>query len=154
MGARCSFAISPRRAGDRVVLYVHGGTFPSGLSIAYRFDGRSWRDGCAPPVPRLGARFSRFRPAFRSLSRDGAAGQRDLAARSRRGRQPAGGAGGRFIGAQHRYGRLSIVAHSWGTIVTGLFAGRCPELVDRLVFFGPIARREPAGERIRCPAGA
>src|SRR5499427_2490395 len=26
------------------VLYVHGGTFPSGLSIAHRFDGRSWRD--------------------------------------------------------------------------------------------------------------
>jgi pimeloyl-ACP methyl ester carboxylesterase len=35
--------------------------------------------------------------------------------------------------------------------VTGLFAGRCPELIDRLVFFGPIARREPAGERIRLP---
>src|SRR6202163_5108131 len=32
--------IEPRRA----VLYVHGGTFPSALSIAHRFDGRSWRD--------------------------------------------------------------------------------------------------------------
>ena len=31
--------------GDqRIVLYVHGGTFPSALSIAHRFDGRSWRD--------------------------------------------------------------------------------------------------------------
>jgi pimeloyl-ACP methyl ester carboxylesterase len=28
----------------RIVLYVHGGTFPSALSIAHRFDGRSWRD--------------------------------------------------------------------------------------------------------------
>src|SRR4051794_18671110 len=27
-----------------VVLYVHGATFPSALSIAYRFDGVSWRD--------------------------------------------------------------------------------------------------------------
>src|SRR6185437_4023753 len=26
------------------VLYVHGGTFPSGVSIAHRFDGGSWRD--------------------------------------------------------------------------------------------------------------
>src|SRR5262245_42593582 len=26
------------------VLYGHGGTFPSALSIAHRFDGRSWRD--------------------------------------------------------------------------------------------------------------
>src|SRR5580700_6172495 len=29
---------------DKVVLYVHGGTFSSALSIAHRFDGRSWRD--------------------------------------------------------------------------------------------------------------
>jgi pimeloyl-ACP methyl ester carboxylesterase len=34
----------PRRA----VIYVHGATFPSALSIAHRFDGRSWRDAlCA-----------------------------------------------------------------------------------------------------------
>jgi pimeloyl-ACP methyl ester carboxylesterase len=30
--------------GRRAVLYVHGATFPSALSIAHRFDGRSWRD--------------------------------------------------------------------------------------------------------------
>src|SRR5262245_61369873 len=30
-----------------VVLYVHGGTFPSGLSIAHRFDRVSWRDELA-----------------------------------------------------------------------------------------------------------
>src|SRR5205809_2448415 len=28
----------------RAVLYVHGATFPSALSIAHRFDGKSWRD--------------------------------------------------------------------------------------------------------------
>ena len=28
----------------RPVLYVHGATFPSALSIAHRFDGFSWRD--------------------------------------------------------------------------------------------------------------
>src|SRR3569833_1891465 len=26
------------------VLYVHGATFPSALSVAYRFNGRSWMD--------------------------------------------------------------------------------------------------------------
>jgi pimeloyl-ACP methyl ester carboxylesterase len=57
----------------------------------------------------------------------------------------------RFICERHAVGHLSIIAHSWGTIVTGLFAGRCAELIDRLVFFGAIARREPAGERIRLP---
>ena len=33
-----------RASPQRVVLYVHGATFPSALSIAHRFDGRSWRD--------------------------------------------------------------------------------------------------------------
>jgi hypothetical protein len=33
-------AFHPRRA----VLYVHGATFPSALSMAHRFDGKSWRD--------------------------------------------------------------------------------------------------------------
>src|ERR1700741_3219077 len=28
----------------RAVLHVHGATFPSALSIAHRFDGKSWRD--------------------------------------------------------------------------------------------------------------
>jgi pimeloyl-ACP methyl ester carboxylesterase len=28
----------------KIVLYVHGATFPSGLSIAHRFGGHSWRD--------------------------------------------------------------------------------------------------------------
>ena len=35
------------RSGAGVVLYVHGATFPSALSIAHRFDGRSWRDELA-----------------------------------------------------------------------------------------------------------
>lgn len=28
----------------RATLYVHGATFPSALSIAHRFEGKSWRD--------------------------------------------------------------------------------------------------------------
>ena len=46
-GCRCSCAICRRSKARRrkgVVLYVHGATFPSALSIAHRFDGRSWRD--------------------------------------------------------------------------------------------------------------
>jgi len=57
----------------------------------------------------------------------------------------------RFISDRHGAARISLIAHSWGTIVTGRFTGRCPELVDRLVFFGPIAQRELSIERIRLP---
>jgi pimeloyl-ACP methyl ester carboxylesterase len=58
----------------------------------------------------------------------------------------------RFIGAHHGVERVSIVAHSWGTIATGRFAARCPELVDRLVLFGPIARRAGAAPPPASPA--
>ncbi len=46
-----------------------------------------------------------------------------------------------FISQHHPIQRISVLAHSWGTIVAGRFAARCPELVERLVFFGAIARR-------------
>src|SRR5438067_13753844 len=38
--------LAPVRPADRrrAVLFVHGMSFPSALSIAHRFDGRSWRD--------------------------------------------------------------------------------------------------------------
>jgi len=48
----------------------------------------------------------------------------------------------RFICQHHATEQISIVAHSWGTIVACRFAARCPELVDRLVLFGAIARRK------------
>src|SRR5437868_1610833 len=31
-------------AGVQPVLYIHGATFPSALSVAHRFGNRSWRD--------------------------------------------------------------------------------------------------------------
>lgn len=136
----------------QAVLYVHGGTFPSALSIAHRFDGHSWRDalcrdgfdvwgldfhgfGLSDPYPEMAAPAGANPPLGRA-----AACSRQLEAAVR------------FIAERHAIERVSLVAHSWGTIVAGAFAGRCPDLVDRLVFFGPIARRTPQGERQRLPA--
>jgi pimeloyl-ACP methyl ester carboxylesterase len=126
----------------RPVLYVHGATFPSALSIAYRLDGRSWQDdlaaagfdawgvdfhgfGLSDPLPGM-ARPADAAPPLGATP--------DAAAQVERAV--------RFILEQSGAASLSIVAHSWGTIAAGLFAGRCPELIDRMVFFGPITRRE------------
>jgi pimeloyl-ACP methyl ester carboxylesterase len=137
---------------DGVVLYVHGGTFPSALSIAHRLDGRSWRDElCAAcfhvggldfhgfgsltdPYPEMAEPADAHPPLGRA---DDASSQLEAAVR--------------FICARHGVAKLSIVAHSWGTVVSGLFAGQSPDLVDRLVMFGPIARRERTGEPARLP---
>jgi pimeloyl-ACP methyl ester carboxylesterase len=137
---------------DRAVLYVHGGTFPSALSIAYRFDGRSWRDelvaeglhvwgldfhgfGFSDPYPEMAEPAEAHPPLGRA---EAASRQLEAAVR--------------FIAAHQGVPRISLIAHSWGTIIAGRFAGRCPELVDRLVLFGAIARRPPQGERQRLPS--
>jgi pimeloyl-ACP methyl ester carboxylesterase len=144
----------PQSVGaPKVVLYVHGGTFPSALSIAHRFDGRSWRDelrDCGFHV--WGLDF----PGFGTLSdkypemAEPAADHEPLGRAEPASQQLESAV--RFICEHHRIPRISLIAHSWGTIVTGRFAGRAPELVDRLVFFGPIARRARGGTQQRLPA--
>jgi pimeloyl-ACP methyl ester carboxylesterase len=53
----------------------------------------------------------------------------------------------RFVAAQHGVARISLIAHSWGSMAAGLFSGRRPELVERLVFFAPIALGPPPQSR-------
>ena len=74
--------------------------------------------------------------------------------RSDRPPQPAGrsSAAVRFIRTHHNVPRISIIAHSWGSIAAGRFAGTHPDLVDRLVFFGPVTWRSPNVEPQRYPA--
>ena len=55
----------------------------------------------------------------------------------------------RFICAHDRVSRVSLIAHSWGSIVCGRLAARCPDLVNRLVFFGPITWRPRATDPMR-----
>lgn len=131
-------------AGDPV-LYVHGFTFPSALSVAYRFDGRSWADHLHAhgfdvwAVDFLGYGGS-TRPAQMNAL---AAGNPPL------GRAPAAarqiGAVVDHIRGERRGARVHIVAHSWGTIATGLFAGAHADAIGRLVLFGPIAQRQSEG---------
>jgi pimeloyl-ACP methyl ester carboxylesterase len=135
----------PTAGSSRVMLYVHGATFPSALSIAHRFDGRSWRDELVAAgyhvwgVDFLGFGESDRYPAMELLAE----------ANPSVGRAPEASHqiehAVRFIAAHHRVERISIIAHSWGTIATGLFATQHPELVDRLVFFGPITQRQGSG---------
>jgi pimeloyl-ACP methyl ester carboxylesterase len=136
----------------KVVLFVHGGTFPSALSIAHRFDGRSWRDelveagfhvwgldfhgfGASDPYPEM-SQSAENKPALGQAK--SASEQLEQAVR--------------FICEYHRVHKISIIAHSWGTMAAGLVAGRCPELVERLVFFAPITWRQKQTEPKIYPA--
>jgi pimeloyl-ACP methyl ester carboxylesterase len=126
----------------KIVLYVHGGTFPSALSIAHRFDGRAWRDELSEAGYQVwGLDFLGFGHSDRYRAMSEPAGSHPpLGTAEDATRQLEDAV--RFVAAQHGVARISLIAHSWGTIVAGRLAGRCPELIDRLVLFGPIARRD------------
>ncbi len=135
--ARSEF--EPRRA----VLYVHGATFPSALSIAHRFDGKSWRDALNEAgFDVWGLDFHGFGHSDRypDMSRP-ASESAPLCIAEDAAQQVA--AAVRFIVEHQRIEKLSLIAHSWGSMPAALFAGQHPALTDRLVLFGPIARRGP-----------
>jgi pimeloyl-ACP methyl ester carboxylesterase len=137
---------------SKVVLFVHGGTFPSALSIAHRFDGRSWRDEL------VDAGFHAWGLDFQGFGDSDSYPEMSRPAKN----QPALGRAQsaneqleqavRFICEHHHVSQISIIAHSWGTMAAGLFAGRCPEFIERLVFFAPIAWREKQTEPKIYPA--
>ncbi|HEX4157196.1 MAG TPA: alpha/beta hydrolase [Rhizomicrobium sp.] len=126
------------------VLYVHGATFPSALSVAYRFNGRSWMDdlgACGFDVWAFD--FAGFggsdRPPTLSGDRNGVPTGRAIDAAAQIARVV------QRIMASADHSRVSLVAHSWGSMPAGLFAGRHPDLMDKLCLFGPLAQRDTPG---------
>ncbi len=120
------------------VLYIHGATFPSELAVGFRFDGFSWADdleGAGFDVWALdfagfgqsqrygGHQIDAFPGTWTSATRQIELAVAEIIART---------------GVQN----VSIIAHSWGTIPAGAFAVSKPDLVSRLVMFGPIAQRQ------------
>jgi pimeloyl-ACP methyl ester carboxylesterase len=134
--------LTPEGGHARPVLYVHGATFPSALSVAHRFSDGSWRDALVQAGFDVWALdFLGFGGSDRYREMDGppdAAGPLLLAADAARQLEVAL----RFVIERSGRQRVSLIAHSWGSAVAGLLAGGCPELIDRLVLFGPISRRE------------
>ena len=137
---------------SKIVLYVHGATFPSGLSIAHRFDGHSWRDelnGAGFQV--WGLDFIGYGGSDRHPEMFESADCKPMPGRAESASRQIEKAA-EFILRFHQQSRISIIAHSWGSMAAGLFAGRRPELVERLVFFAPIAQRTRRDEPKRFPS--
>lgn len=140
---------SADRRPRRNVLYVHGGTFPSALSIAHRFAGTSWRDAlCGAGFDVWGLDFYGFGHSDRYAEMNKSPFEspplgvaQDAAAQLV--------AAVRFILNHAGIDKLSLIAHSWGSMPAGLFAGMHAAQIDRLVLFAPISRRESQVEETR-----
>ena len=132
------------------VLYVHGATFPSALSVGFDFGGGSWLDD-------WNARgFDAWAFDFAGFGESGRwpAMSEPADCQPPLGRAP--GAASQLASVLAlicaRTGRrVSLVAHSWGSMPAGLAAIAEPHLVERLVLFAPIARRE-SGASAALPA--
>src|SRR5258707_12891207 len=95
--------LSPVRSARRTkrVLFVHGMSFPSALSIAHRFDGRSWRDElCHTGFDVWGLDFCGF----------GCSDRYTEMSQPAESNPPLG----------HAVPRISLIAHSVGTIGNAL----------------------------------
>jgi pimeloyl-ACP methyl ester carboxylesterase len=125
------------------VLYVHGATFPSALSIAHRFDGKSWRDALTDAgfdvwgLDFYGFGHSDRYPEMAKPASESA----PLCVAEDATEQVA--AAVRFILGHQNLARLSLISHSWGAMPACRFAGEHPELVDRIVLFAPVCKRPP-----------
>ena len=127
--------------GRAPVLFVHGATFPTALAAGYRFDGVSWMDDLASQgfdvwgLDFLGyGRADRYPEMSDPADAHPPLGRADVASR-----QIAAAVD--HIRAARRVARVSLVAHSWGTIAAGRYANDHASELDRLVLFGPVAMR-------------
>jgi pimeloyl-ACP methyl ester carboxylesterase len=138
----------PRTAASgqpRAVLYIHGATFASALSVFHRFDGVSWADTLAQAgfhvygFDQLGYGDSDRYPAMsHPADANDSLGRADGVAR-----QIHAVVG--HIQRELRIEQVNLVAHSWGTTAAALYATQHAGNVGRLVLFAPITAR--AGER-------
>jgi pimeloyl-ACP methyl ester carboxylesterase len=138
---------APGAAGRaKSVLFVHGATFPSALAAAFPFGGRSWmQDLSAAHVDVWALDFMGYGGSDRYPQMRDATGSGPPLLRAEEASRQVETAS-RFIAGKEHVSRISIIAHSWGTLAAGMFATRRPELLDRLVLFGPPAPRHQAAQ--------
>lgn len=125
----------------RPVLYIHGATFPSALSIGFKFDNHSWMDDLSEAGFSVWALdFTGYGESDRYVDSQSPSLRKYIPGRSVEVVEQIQRAV-HYILEHEGDESLSLIAHSWGTIAAGLYAGDHPEFIDHLVLFGPIAQR-------------
>jgi len=128
-------------AGAPAVLYVHGATFPSALSVGFDFGGGSWLDDFnARGFDAWAFDFAGFGESGRYCAMTVPADRYPPLGRAPEAAQQIEAVLG-LIEREAGPRRVALVAHSWGSMPASLAAGARPDRVARLVLFAPIARR-------------
>lgn len=146
-------ALFHRAGRGRAVVYVHGATFPTALSVGWdvrRAVGTLPESARENEAETAGSWMQNLVAAgldVYSLDFIGyGASSRWPAASEPPGRVSAAvaqlAAVVDAVRSEAGVAQVALLAHSWGTLVAGRFASQWPERVARLVLFGPITRRE------------
>ncbi len=129
------------------VLYVHGATFPSDLSLFFKFDGRSWADALNEAgYNAWGFDFVGYGQSSRYEAGDSKPrGSADEAL-------PQLLAVMEHIRSRNEDKKISVLAHSWGTVVAARAAIAKQEWIEKLVLFGAPVQRDEAIPTPELPA--
>lgn len=151
-GEALDLAVHRQPAAGDCVLYVHGATFPSALSVAWRMNGQSWLDY----LQSAGIDAWAFDFAGYGASQRPAAFTEPEDAHPAFGRSVDAATQIEAVLAHIRRQRpdtpIHLLAHSWGTLPAQLVAIARPDLVARLVLFGPVVPRQGSAIPDSAPA--
>jgi len=140
-------------AARGAALYVHGATFPSALSLFFRFDGRSWADALnAAGFDAWGFDFAgygesgRYPAMLQGADAAPPLGRVDAAERQ-------------LASALQAVRRLAVeglpvhlIAHSWGTLAALRCAPAFADALASLTLFGPVVHRDGPSEPVSASA--
>ena len=134
---------------DRIVLFVHGATFPSESTFDLSLDGLSWMDFIARAgydvyLVNVRGYGGSTRPAASSDPSGRGAPIATLAEAV-----DDVDAAVEFIQRRRNVERINLIGWSWGTAIMGRYAATHHEKVDRLVLYAPLWQRraEPLSTR-------
>ena len=147
---RCQRASGTARAA---ALYVHGATFPSALSLFFRFDGHSWADALnVAGFDAWGFDFAGYGKSERYPAM-----QQPAEATPPLGRADA--AERQLASVLQMVRRLTderqpvhLIAHSWGTLVALRCAATFADALASVTLFGPPVQRDGTAEPASLPA--
>lgn len=125
-------------ARKRVLLYVHGATYPSETAFDLPLDGTSWMDFIARHgwdvwlVDLRGyGRSTRPPEMDRPAAENGPIVDTTVAVRDV-------SAAADYIRAHTGVDRITVLGWSWGTVIMGTYAATYPDKVNKVVLFAPV----------------
>lgn len=139
--------LSPKTlSGKTPVLFIHGSSFPSELSFAFKMEGKSWLDFMSD---------HNYDSYAIDLLGYGLADRYPVMPNNQDQPNPPGRAQSvyldidkavNYIIANTGHKKIVLIGHSWGGSVAALYAEKYPKKIEKLVLYAALVARSESGE--------